>query len=173
MFIRVALNLVIICCSTILGNQIANGYIHRVRELRTFQMCIAKLETEIIYYSTFLPEALENVGKTTAGGIGQLLCDVASNLKNKKGVNIEAAWQLALDENKTNFKMTYEDYEVISRFCCQLGTADKTTQKQLFELTQLQLYKQEKKAEEDRDRYEKMYRSLGFLAGVTIVIILF
>lgn len=173
MLIRLVLNLVIICCSTILGNHIANGYVYRVRQLHTLQVSIAKLETEIIYYSTLLPEALENVGKSVSGGIGKFLCDVSINLKDKNSTSVEFAWKSALDLHKSDLKMTYDDYEVINRFGCQLGTADKMSQKQLFELTQMQLHKQQEEAEEDRKRYEKMYRSLGFLSGLTIVIILF
>ena len=96
-----------------LGNQIANRYLFRLKEIRILQVCLAKLETEIIYYSTFLPEALDNVGKSTKGVIGRFLCDVSKNLTDKRVDGIDAAWELALDKNRLDLKFTNDDYEVI------------------------------------------------------------
>src|SRR5699024_8268442 len=95
------------------------------------------------------------------------------HLEHKMGANIAEAWELALDKNKAHLAMLDEDYEVISGFGSQLGMADKESQKQLFKIAQLQLKRQEEKAQEERNRYEKMYRSLGFLTGLAIIIILF
>ncbi len=173
MLLKMLLNMVIICCSSALGNKLANRYIYRIRDIRTLQICFAKLETEIIYYCTFLPDALENVGKSTRGGVGKFLSQVSANLINKNGSSIEEAWSVALEASKEYLKLIDDDYDVIRTFGCQLGVADRTSQRQLFEILQLQLKKQEKKAEENRDRYERMYRSLGFLSGLAIIIILF
>ncbi|HHW70048.1 MAG TPA: hypothetical protein GX392_01675 [Clostridiales bacterium] len=173
MFLKLLLNIVIICCSSSLGNKLANRYVYRIRDIRTLQICFAKLETEILYYSTFLPDALENVGKTTKDGVGRFLFDVSKNLKDKNSSSIEESWSMALERSREYLKLADDDYDVIERFGCQLGVADRTSQRQLFEIIQLQLKKQEKKAEEERARYENMYRSLGFLSGLTIVIILF
>ncbi|NMA95966.1 MAG: stage III sporulation protein AB [Clostridiales bacterium] len=172
MITKLVFNLIIIGSSTLLGNHMANRYVQRVRQLHILQICIAKLETEIIYYSTFLPEALKNVGIGIDGVIGEFLCEVSSILQDKHSASIKNAWEKALETKKKNMDINEEDREIIERFGSQLGLADIKVQRQLFELTQAQLYRQGERAEEDRIKYAKLYKSLGFLSGLTIVIIL-
>lgn len=80
------------------------------------------------------------------------------------------AWNLALNMEELN--INDEDRLVLSNLSKLLGKTDVTGQLNQIELTTDFLESQIKKAEQQRDKSEKMYRTLGMLIGMAIVIIL-
>lgn len=80
------------------------------------------------------------------------------------------AWNLALNMEELN--INDEDRLALSNLSKLLGKTDVTGQLNQIELTTDFLEGQIKKAEQQRDKSEKMYRTLGMLIGMAIVIIL-
>ena len=80
------------------------------------------------------------------------------------------AWNLALNMEELN--INEEDKLALSNLSKLLGKTDVTGQLNQIELTTDFLDSQIKKAEQQRDKSEKMYRMLGMLIGMAIVIIL-
>ena len=68
--------------------------------------------------------------------------------------------------------MAKEDGEILKDFGKNLGSTDKENQLKNFKLIYLQLEKQQKDAENLKNKNAKMYKSLGALVGITIVILL-
>ena len=77
---------------------------------------------------------------------------------------------LALNMEELN--INDEDRLALSNLSKLLGKTDVTGQLNQIELTTDFLESQIKKAEQQRDKSEKMYRTLGMLIGMAIVIIL-
>ena len=69
--------------------------------------------------------------------------------------------------------MNSEDEEILISFGKLLGSSDTEGQIKNIRLTLNQLKMQEEKAEELRKKNESMYRNLGVLGGLAIIIILF
>ena len=88
---------------------------------------------------------------------------------NLKNGDFENAWNLAVAEN--SFGFTFEDIEIISKFGSLLGKTDLSGQKSEIDLANEFLNKQIQEAEELRKKNDRMYKSLGIIAGITIVII--
>jgi stage III sporulation protein AB len=65
-----------------------------------------------------------------------------------------------------------EDEQVLLSFGRSLGNTDLDGQIRNIRLTLGQLAMQERKAEENRKKNESMYRSLGILGGMAVVIVL-
>ena len=80
------------------------------------------------------------------------------------------AWNYALDNVNTN--MNNEDKGVIKNLGRMLGQTDLDGQLSEIELVSDFLDTQIQKAESERSKNEKMYRTLGIVVGLTIVIIL-
>jgi stage III sporulation protein AB len=173
MSIKIITSILIVGCSTLLGLQAGSRYITRVKEIRMLQIIFAQLETEILHYSTFLPEAIEKISYATQGALKEFFLEFAHRLHSRTGDTAADVWEEVLEKWRKYFSMDREEYEILLRFGKVLGASDKEGQLRYFHLIQAQLKNQEKKAEEARSKYERMYRSLGLLGGLALAIILF
>ncbi|MCL2355178.1 MAG: stage III sporulation protein AB, partial [Oscillospiraceae bacterium] len=93
---------------------------------------------------------------------------IASN--NMKLLTAGKAWDLALNTGLLN--INEEDKNVLMNLSKLLGKTDIQGQVSQIEITESFLDEQITKAEGERIKSEKMYRSLGIIMGLAIVIIL-
>ena len=84
--------------------------------------------------------------------------------------NAGKAWEEALEESNTN--MTKEDIEVLKNLSNLLGKVDIEGQVNEVELVENFLDTQIELAEEEKQKYVKMYKTLGITIGLAVVIIL-
>lgn len=172
MFLKLLGSLVVIASTTVIGFVYSRVYSERVKQLRDMQYALNMLESEIIYSSTPLIEALSSVGEKCSNTINNLLLSIADILKNKKCENIIDAYFEASIINKSSLYFEDEEINLIGSFIQSIGSSDLENQKKNFNITVKKLEGFEKKAEETRAKNEKLYRYLGLCAGVLIVIIL-
>ena len=150
---------IFLSCSLI-GILVSNKYRNRVNELKEFK-------TKIRYTYEPIPEIFEQISKNTNSNISNVF-GVAS--EKMKVLAAGEAWNLALNMEELN--INDEDRLALSNLSKLLGKTDVTGQLNQIELTTDFLEGQIKKAEQQRDKSEKMYRTLGMLIGMAIVIIL-
>jgi len=172
MIIKFINSCVIITVSTIIGFELAKRYAIRVRELCAMQGALSRLETEILHFSSSLPEALIEIGKSIGGGTGKLFYLTGQTLIEKKNHTVADAWSSALEQLKTELCFAQEEIEILHRFGNQLGNSDKEGQARFIHLTLLQMQEEEKKARAIRDKNSRMYRTLGILCGIALTILL-
>jgi stage III sporulation protein AB len=172
MVIKIITSIIIIGCSAMIGNGLANRFVQRTNELRELQGALSRLEAEISHYSTRLPEALKHIGKSVEGETGRLFILTSDKLVSTNNCTVEEAWRQSIEEVKKRMNLTGEEYDILMRFGAQLGCSDKEGQKKFIALTLSQLKLQEAKAFELRCKYERMYKSLGILGGLALVILL-
>jgi len=91
----------------------------------------------------------------------------------KEGMCADEAWTKAVKENISATSLNSEDEVIIISFGKMLGSSDLEGQIKNIRLTVNQLRIQEQKAEELRSKNEKMYKNLGVLFGLAIIILLF
>lgn len=82
------------------------------------------------------------------------------------------ALEKSIEKNKTNLNLNSEDIEIIKSLGKMLGKTDVEGQISEINLTSEFLETQIIKAEEDCKKNEKMYKTLGTIVGLAIVIIL-
>ena len=80
------------------------------------------------------------------------------------------AWSIALKMEELN--INEEDRNALNNLSKLLGRTDLEGQINQIEMTSDFLEEQIKKAEKEKEKNEKMYRTLGVILGMTIVIIL-
>ena len=80
------------------------------------------------------------------------------------------AWNKAIDTDILNINL--EDKNVLKNLSKLLGATDLEGQLSQIEMTSNFLDEQIKKAEKEREKNESMYRKLGMIIGLGIVIIL-
>jgi stage III sporulation protein AB len=168
----------IIGCTAIIFSSWGLGYILgtqfscRVRELKLLKSSFQMLETEIAYSNAPLPDALESVERRSSIPVKYFFINISKNLKTRIYSSVGEAFEKSLDNTKDKLSLGKEDIEILKSFGHSLGNSDVEGQVKNFKLLLKQLEIQESKAEDARAKNERMYKSLGFLSGLAIVILL-
>ncbi len=164
--------LAIIIATTSIGYVYSMVYEERVRQLRELQYALNILESEIIYSSTPIYEALGAASQNCKTSIGVMLKKMGELLSQRKVSSIHDAFIQAVKEQKSLLYLEKEEQDAIGSFVHSLGSGDIEGQKKNFNITMKKLDVFEKKAEESRDKNSKLYRYIGLCGGVLIVLVL-
>lgn len=160
------LSLVFASCLYI-GILVSKKYSGRVKELKDMKNALNMLETKIKYTYEALPEIFEEISKQITGEIGQIFRNSAKKMQVKSAGD---AWNESIDFANTN--MDIEDKAILKTLGKLLGKTDAEGQISEIKLVSNFLDTQIKVAEQERNKNEKMYKTLGGIVGLTIVIIL-
>lgn len=113
---------------------------------------------------------LEKYQKYLKIGISEIFKEANLNIKT---VNVKQAWDLAVEDAKDFLSFNKEDINLIKSLGNMLGKTDVSGQLSEINLCIDFLDSQIEDAEQVCKKNEKMYRSLGSIAGLAIIIILF
>ena len=165
--IKIIILLGIFILSIYIGMLISNKYTDRAEELKNIKSALNIFETKIRYTYETIPEAFKEISKQFDGKkVGELFKTAVEELKeNTAGM----AWKNAIE--KTNLSINMEDKNVIEDLSKTLGSTDIQGQISQIELTQNFLDKQIENAEIEKSKNAKMYKTLGGIVGLMIVII--
>lgn len=154
-------------CSSYLGFLLSKKYSSRVRDLKEMKNALNIFKTKIRYTAEPLPDIFEEICIQSAHSIGSVFSNAKEYMKE---FSAGFAWDKAIEESNHNFKK--EDKEVLKGLGKLLGKTDVEGQVNEIEIVDQFLDLQIEKAEKEQLKNEKMYKTLGFVAGLGIVIIL-
>ncbi|MGI9860026.1 hypothetical protein SDD30_01405 [Moorella naiadis] len=164
--------LIIMTCGC-LGLMVARGYRARVEQLRQLSAGLKMLEMEIRYTATPLPLALVRVANQSRGVVAHFFHTVAGCLKREPATGAQAAWEGGLVELKEKGALELEDLEILRSLGPLLGRSGVEDQVKNLELTRQLLGQQQLLAMERTNRQGRIWQTLGFLLGVTLVLLLY
>lgn len=168
MVIKYIFMFLIFLISLLIGNAISTKYKARVVELKDFKSALNLLKAKIRYTYEPIPEIFLEISKKFESTIGDVF--KISREKMKK-IPAGEAWESSIDEY--NFlSISKEDKKVLKGLGKLLGKTNKDGQVSEIELTEQFLDIQIEKAEKERSKNEKLYKTLGGVVGCTLVIIL-
>lgn len=161
----------IIIATTWAGFEAARRLTERSRQLRMLKSALLSLEAEIMYGHTPLHEASRRLAQQMPKPLSRFF-DTFANKLTYTDTTVKAAWDESLNElwKQTAFKQG--EYEIMKQFGETLGRHDKVSQQKHIQLTITHLEREEADANEKQLKYEKMVKSLGFLSGLLLVILL-
>ena len=151
----------------LIGNIISKRYILRVKELKDFENALNIIESKIKFTYEPLPEIFMQTSKLLSENISKIFINASKYMKD---LNCEEAWNKSVKESNTY--LNKEDIENIKGFGKMLGKTDKEGQVSHLELTKTFIKMQIKKAKDEEEKNAKMYKTLGVIFGLAIVIIL-
>lgn len=172
MIIKLIGGSLIIASSTVIGYKLSEKYVKRPGELRSMQTALQMLESEIIFSLNPLPDAFNNIAVCFEGGVKKIFMGAAELLNKRTGMTAQEAWTQSIQNSKSDMHFEEADYKILMEFGNSLGSSDRENQIKNIHLACSKLAMEEKKAEKQREKNEKMYKSLGLLAGVLIVLVL-
>lgn len=170
--LKVLGSIIVIGASGVMGFIYSNLYKERVKQIRDMQYSLNILETEIIYSSSPLSEAMEFTADKSSNGIKNVFKKMSSMLNQKTKHSVYEAFKDACASSKDEIYLGKEEMDVLESFMKSLGGSDMEGQKKNFNITIKKLEEIEKKAEVIRTKNERLYRYLGICIGVLLVIIL-
>lgn len=168
--IKYIILMLLLLSSSYIGILVSKKYQTRVNELKEIKNLLAIFVTKIKLTYEPIPQIFEELGNkknTNAINIINLFKTAASKMKEQSA---GIAWLNALEKTSTNLKK--EDIEILQGLSTLLGKVDLEGQINEIELVDHFLDTQIKKAEEENNKYKKMYKVLGITTGLAVVIIL-
>ncbi|MBR3614935.1 MAG: stage III sporulation protein AB [Clostridia bacterium] len=147
-----------------LGNMKAGTFEKRVIELNKFQNALLMFKSKI----EFTYEPINNIFLD----ISKIIYENHSNIfleTLKQDSDIYIAWKKSTEELKD---VNTEDKEIIKMFGKLLGKTDIKGQVSQIELTENLIERQIEKAESEKNKNFKLYKTMGIICGMGICIIL-
>ena len=163
----------VLLSGTLAGFYQARQFASRPRQIRELILSLQRLETEISYGYTPLPEALARIGDGLKDPLGALFRDAASRMSPEHATTAQDSIRSALQTHWKQTSMKRAERDILEQLGGVLGTSDRQDQLKHISLAAGQLKLEETAAREDQAKYEKMSKSLGLLLGALIVIMIF
>lgn len=159
--------LIIFISSTYIGILISNKYQNRVKDLKEMKNALNIFCTKIKFTYEVVPKIFIDISNTISKNVGSIF-RLASDKMNQ--MTAGQAWSYALENSNTNMKK--DDIEILKPLGNLLGKVDIDGQINEIKLAETFLDTQIEEAEEEKNKYTKMYKTLGITIGFAIVIIL-
>lgn len=166
-FIKCLIYILIFSSSTYIGILISKQYSNRVNELKEMKLALNILKTKIRFTSEPLYNIFHEISMSSKGNICNLFKRICQNLKNDSA---KIAWENAIENETLSIKK--EDRQALKSMGNLLGKTDLNGQISEIELTEAFLETQIIDAQNEKDKNEKLYKTLGMVTGVGIIVIL-
>ncbi|MBB6730532.1 stage III sporulation protein SpoIIIAB [Cohnella zeiphila] len=162
----------VLFAGTMIGFVQAARFAERPRQIRHLLHALQRLETEIGYGQTPLPDALRRMALVLPPPLSGMFADIAGELRSERGGTVSESWERVLSDNWSSTSMRAGEKEAMLRLGASLGGSGKEDQLKHVRLAMLQLQDEESAAREEQQRYEKLSRSLGVLGAALVVILM-
>lgn len=151
---------------TMLGILKAKSYDARVEELKKMKNALEMMKSKIEFTYAPIKDIFAEVTKVVYSNEENIFQNTAS-LMDQKGVS--QSWNLAVEKE---IKLSKEDRETLRMFGKLLGKTDKAGQINEINVTSQLLDTQIEKAEQEKKKNYKLFKTLGSVVGIGICIIL-
>ena len=165
--VKIIIYAFIFLTSSGIGILISKKYEERVNELKDFKSALNIFKTKVKFTYEPIPEIFEEISKNIQSKPGKIFKLASLNMKLATAGD---AWNMAVDTDILNINQ--EDRDVLKNLSKLLGQTDIDGQISQIDLTSNFLDKQINKAEKEKAKCEKLYRTMGMIIGLAIVIIL-
>ena len=154
--------------STGIGILISKSYENRVIELKEFKNILNIMKTKIKFTYEPLAEIFKQISKDNQTNVEKIFDQMANQITYYPTKDV---WKNCIQDADISIKQ--EDKDILKRLGKLLGQTDVEGQISEIEVTQSFLDTQIEKAEEEKKKNQKMYKTLGIVTGLVFVIILF
>ena len=159
--------LIIFCTSSLIGIAISKKYSNRVKNLKEIKSALNIFETKIKYTYESIPEIFKEISQGTYKSVSEVFLNASNKMKE---LSAGQAWSEAIDDS--NIEITKEDKSILKGMSKLLGKTNVEGQISEINLTGKFLDKQIEIAQQEKDKNEKLYKTLGMTIGLAIVILL-
>lgn len=171
MLLRLSVSLALLLSCGYAGIIFSKKFQNRVVQLAELQSALVQLEFDIDYLCVPLGDSFSKIAQNTDSKLKDVFGYISKRLKNNPGSDMYALWKRAFSKYRVDIALNSEDIDTITEFSKMLGSGSRENEKNNIKITQMRLKILQENARCDAEKNIKMYRGLGFLAGVFLVII--
>lgn len=171
-FIKTLLILVVFGVSTCIGYLLANKYTARVSEINDILLALDIFETKIKYTYDSLSTVFLYIADNLKTKIYRIFFITAEEINENKNDSAGNLFKEVVENEKVFLNLKKEDIEILKELGVSLGQTDLEGQLKNIHLVRTSLENQFKIAQNEKTKNFKMYRNLGILSGLVIIIIL-
>lgn len=165
--------LVIVLAASMLGMQRANLLAARVKQLSRLRSALAVLETEIGYGMRPLSQACLDIASGKSDVISVIFRSISDKLLHSEDFSTFECFQKVIDEEWPNTALANSEKQILLELGRILGSTDCKDQLKHIALAIAKLKQEEEGATVEHSSFGKVYKSLGFLLGLLVVILIF
>ncbi|MDF2556389.1 MAG: stage sporulation protein [Bacillales bacterium] len=160
----------VLIATTFTGFEFANRLRKRTKQLRDFHAALSILESEIMFGQTPLAIASERISNQIPDPIAGFFHVLHENLVDASDT-ISNIFSNTLDAYIPNMQLKEQEIEILKQFGETLGKHDRYMQQKQIEIALTHLTRLEKEAHINQTSYEGMFKTIGVLAGMLLVIL--
>lgn len=167
-FIKIIISISILCITSYIGIEMASSLKSREEILTDYITFLRLVQNEMIYMANSLPVSFEmarqRINSRLKDAIGAIVLDMSEFGISKVDMSIS---------NNINLLDELNDYDkdIIISTLKNLGRSDINSQNNIIENAISIVEKQIKEANENKVRSSKVYRTMGVITGLIIVVI--
>lgn len=165
-FLKIIILFFILIICTSIGMLKAKVYNNRVMELKKVKNSLEVLKSKIEFTYEPIQDIFQEISNIVYANQANIFQETAENI-GKFGVT--ESWTRAVEKNAD---LNEEDKSTIKMFGKLLGKTDKSGQINEINVTSKLLDTQIEKAEQDKDKNYKLFKTLGTVVGIGLCIIL-
>lgn len=166
--IKYLLLIVIFGLSTAIGMTISKSYENRVIELKELKNILNIMKTKIKFTYEPLADIFKQIANKNETNVEKIFGQMANQITY---FQTREVWENCIQE--ADISLNQEDKDILKKLGKLLGQTDVDGQISEIEVTENFLNMQIEKAEEEKKKNQKMYKTLGITIGLIFVIILF
>ncbi len=163
--------LVVLAC-TGMGFYLAKQYSERPKQIRQWASALKAIEAEIMYNATPMNQLAKQLGEQMPAPCSYFFTALYEELE-QTSQNLSEAWDKTMTLYIPHTALKRKEQESLRQFGHTLGKYNRVEQEKQIHLTLNHLEREEAEARAEQAKYEKMWRNLGFLSGVFIVLLFF
>ena len=168
LLIKITILFAIFLLCNIVGRIISGKYKYRLDELVEYKNALNVFKTKIKFTYSPIPEIFDEIEKTSSKNVGKVFKSAKEKMKEKTA---GMSWNEAISESSGN--INEEDKQTLQMMAKMLGEADLDGQVGQIDITLNFLEKQIQNAEEEKNKNAKLYKKLGTIMGLALIIMLF
>ncbi len=173
MMLKWLANIVVVLGCGYIGVVLASRIDTRIRQLKALESVFGQLAFNIGFLALPFPEALHRAAQSQRGVIRELIAEIANVMREKPELSPDKVFEFIIPHIGGRLCIGEEEIELIREFLAYAGRGDSQNTMDGIRLTLAKLRISVDEAENQRQRDGKLYRGLGFMAGLLIVVILF
>ncbi len=162
--------LVIMICMLI-GKTMAQGYVERAKNLQEFITALSLLRSKISFGQEVLEISFLDIATACNNKVGRIFNDVAEELKSTN-ISVSEIWSYKVEEYFKSLDFNFEDEKILIDFGNLLGRGTIDEEIRNINLAAERLKTQLESAIYERNKYAKLYRTIGGIGGTALAIIL-
>ena len=170
--LKIFLLVLIFITASLLGFLFANQYSKRIAELEDFYKALGLFETKIAYTYDELIDTFVYIAENLTTKIYRIFFITAEKLRENPSVSAGDSFRSVVEDEKIFLALKPNDIEVIKSLSVSLGQMDIDSQMKNIQLVKRLVEKELNTAYEEKKKNFKVYRSMGVMGGMVLMILL-